>query len=397
MHALEGVRVVDISTMLAAPLSAMLMADFGADVIKIERPTGDPARTQGWAVNGSSLWWKLVSRNKRNLSIDLKQGEGKQLLVDLLREADVLVENFRPGKLEALGLGPEALHEINPSLVILRTTGWGQDGPYSGRPGFGTLAEAVSGFAHVTGQVDGPPTLPPFGLADGVAGYLGAYAIMVALWHREHTEGRPGQVIDNSLFEPLFALLGPQSLVYDQLGEVQNRWGNRTPFAAPRNMYQAKDGRWLALSASAEQIVARVFKAIGTPELIGDPRFANVNTRLEHVDELDALIQDKIGQMTTDEVLDAFARESATIAPVYSIAEIFSDPHYAARGSITTIEDEEVGTLRMQAPTPRLSSTPGEVKWGGAVPGRYTEEVLREVLGLRDNEIMRLRESKVVG
>ena len=276
---LTGVRVLDLGTVYAAPIAAMLLGDYGADVVKVEHPRGDPARTHGHSKDGHGLWWKVISRNKRTVTLNLGRPEGRELLERLVADADVLIENFRPGVMEKWGLGPERLHELNPGLVMLRVTGFGQFGPYAKRRAFGTLAEAMSGFAHQTGQPDGPPTLPPFGLADGVTGLAGAIAVLLALYHRDTNGGR-GQVIDVSLLEPLLTLLGPGPSVYDQLGIVPGRHGNRSPNNAPRNTYVTRDGRWVAISASATSIAERVMRLVGRPDIAEQPWFASARERV---------------------------------------------------------------------------------------------------------------------
>ena len=286
--ALEGVRVVDAASLFAGPVICTMLGDHGADVIKVEHPSGDNLRKLGWEKDGVSLWWALIGRNKRSVTLKLSDPEGAEAMKKLLATADVFVENFRTGTLERWGLGPDVLHEINPGLVIVRTTGFGQTGPYATRPGFGTLAESISGYAHINGFPDGPPTLPPFALGDGVAALTGAFAAMMALRWREN--GGSGQVIDLSIYEPLFWILGPQASVYDQLGIVHNRTGNRAPFTAPRNAYLSKDGRWLGLSGSSQSIAERVMRLVGKPEMVDEPWFQNHAGRLEHQDELDEAI-----------------------------------------------------------------------------------------------------------
>ena len=286
---LAGLKVIDAAVLFAGPVIGTLLADFGADVIKVEHPKGDALRTLGWQKDGVSLWWAFVSRNKRLVSIDFGEPEGAALLKELVKDADVLIESFRPGTFERWGLGPDVLHAINPGLVMVRCSGYGQTGPYSPRPGFGTVAESISGYAHINGQPDGPPTLPPFALGDGVASMFGTFATMFALWHRNVNHG-PGQVIDLAIYEPLFWLLGPQALVYDQLGYVQNRTGSSTDWTAPRNAYQTSDGKWLGMSASSQSIAERVMKLVGHAEVVQEPWFADHAGRVEHQDLLNEYI-----------------------------------------------------------------------------------------------------------
>jgi formyl-CoA transferase len=392
---LEGVKVVDVATLGAGPWLATRLADFGADVVKVEHPSaGDPMRLLGWFDEGVPLWWKIDSRNKRCITADLKQPEGQEILRRLVREADVLIENFRPGTLERWGIGYTELREENPGLIMVRVTGWGQDGPYADRPGFGTLAEAISGWAHLNGFPENPPTLPPMALGDSVASVLGAFATMVALYHRD-ARGGEGQVIDLAIYESLFSLIGQQVILYDRLGVVPQRTGNSFPFVAPRNVYRTKDGLYVALAASTPAIFERVARAIGRPELVDDPRFADNSARLEHRDELDGIIAAWTAERTQREVLEVFERHEAAIAPVYDIAQIFADPHYEARGAIVTVDDAELGPTRTADVFPRLSRTPGSVRHLGPRSGADTERVLEE-LGYASEEIERFQEARVV-
>ena len=377
---LAGLKVIDCATVFAGPLSAMVLGDFGADVIKIEHPDGDALRKMGAAKDGHGLWWKVTGRNKRAIVLDLHDPDGKEVFKALVKDADVLVENFRTGTLERWGLGWETLSEINPRLVMLRVTGFGQTGPYKHRAGFGTIAEAFSGFAHVTGEASGPPTLPPFGLADGVAAYHGVFAIMFAIYERDVQGSGKGQYIDLSLYEPLFSLLGAQASTYDQTGVIQNRTGNRSVNNAPRNAYKTKDGRWVALSAAAPSITRRVMELTGGKEVASDPRFATTMGRVKHVEEVDGIVGGWIARHTLAEVLDAFDKAKAAIGPVYDVAQILDDPQYKARDSVTTIADKDLGPLRMQNVFPRLSRTPGRIKHGGPRIGEHSQDVLQEMM-----------------
>ena len=292
---LSGIRVIDLATIYAGPLSATLLGDFGADVVKVEHPRGDPLRGHGPSKDGHGLWWKVVGRNKRAIILDLSTPEGRDVLLGLSASADVVIESFRPGVLERWGLGYEELSSSNPGLVLLRTTGFGQVGPYRDRPRFGTLAESMSGFASLTGEPNGPPTLPPFGLADGIAGIAGALAVMFALFHRD-VRGGHGQVIDLAIVEPIMMLLGAQPTIYDQLGHIQRRTGNRSVNNAPRNIYITSDGRWVAVSTSAGTIAERVMRLVGHPEVIQESWFRTGAGRAEHADKLDGLVGAWIGR-----------------------------------------------------------------------------------------------------
>ncbi len=393
---LEGLKVIDVSTLFAGPLVATLLADFGADVIKVEHPRGDALRTLGWAKDGVSLWWLVVNRNKRCVTLDLSKPTGQELLRQLVRDADMVVENFRPGTLERWGLGYDDLHAINPRLVMVRTTGFGQTGPMRDRPGFGTLAEAMSGFAHINGQPDGPPTLPPFALADSVAALHGAAAAMFALYHRDAGGAGEGQYIDLSIYEPLFSILGPQASVYDQLGIAQTRTGNRAPFTAPRKAYQSRDGTWLGLSASSQSVAERVMRLVGRDDLVDQPWFKDHAGRLDHQDELDEAIGDWIGERTADEVLDRFAEHEAAVAPVYSIAEIFEDSQYRARETIIEVEHDRLGPVKIQNVVPRLSRTPGAIRHLGAELGAHNEEIFAGELGYSRDDLEAWRREGVV-
>lgn len=392
---LEGVRVLDLGTVYAAPIAAMLLGDFGADVIKVEHPRGDPARTHGHNKDGHGLWWKVISRNKRAVTLDLGRPEGRELLEGLVRDADVLIENFRPGVMERWELGPDRLHELNPGLVMLRVTGFGQHGPYAQRRAFGTLAEAMSGFAHQTGQPDGPPTLPPFGLADGVTGLAGAVAVVLALYHRDANGGR-GQVLDVSLLEPLLTLLGPGPSVYDQLEIVPGRHGNRSPNNAPRNTYKTRDGRWVAISASATSIAERVMRLVGRPDIAEQPWFSSARERVRHGDQLDDIVASWIGAREFDDVMARFHEAGAAIAPILDVEQLVNDPQVEALDAITTVEDEDLGPLRMQNVMFRMAQTPGGIRFAGRRLGQDNEAVYAERLGIDPDRLDALRADGVI-
>jgi crotonobetainyl-CoA:carnitine CoA-transferase CaiB-like acyl-CoA transferase/citrate lyase beta subunit len=379
---LRGIRVLDLSSLYAAPLIATNLGDFGADVVKVEHPRGDDARRWGLSKDGVPIWWKVISRNKQVIALDLNEQGDRDVARRLAATADVVIENFRPGRMESWELGPEDLRRQNPGLVYVRVTGFGQTGPLSSQPGFGTLAEAFSGFAHITGTSDGPPTLPPFGLADGVAGLVGTYATMIALYWRD-ARGGEGQVIDLSLYEPLFSILGPQVSEYQQLGVIQERQGNRSPRTAPRNAYRTSDDQWVAISGGTQQVVNRIFAAIGQPDLRDEPRFADAAGRREHADEVDALLADWIAAHPLEEVLARFDAAQAPIAPVYDAAHILDDPQYRARSSIVEVSDPELGQVTMPGIVPRLSKTPGSIRHTGPTAiGADTDVVLAALRGI---------------
>jgi crotonobetainyl-CoA:carnitine CoA-transferase CaiB-like acyl-CoA transferase len=392
---LTGIRVLDLGTVYAAPITAMLLGDYGADVTKIEHPRGDPARTHGPSKDGHGLWWKVISRNKRTATLVLSRPEGREIMERLVADADVLIENFRPGVMEKWGLGPDRLLQINPDLVMLRVTGFGQTGPYAQRRAFGTLAEAMSGLAHQTGQSDGPPTLPPFGLADGVAASSGAYAVMLALYHRDrHAAG--GQVIDLSLLGPLLAILGPGPSAYDQLGAVPGRHGNRSANNAPRNAYRTRDGRWVAISASATPIAERVMAVVGRPDIAARDWFDSARERVRHADELDPIVGDWIAARRFDEVMTAFEDAGAAIAPIYDMEQVADDPHVQATDMITTVADDDLGPLKMQNLLFRLQGSPGRIRFTGRSLGQDNEAIYGERLGLDDEQIAEMREQGLI-
>jgi crotonobetainyl-CoA:carnitine CoA-transferase CaiB-like acyl-CoA transferase len=366
---LEGVRVVDMATVVAGPGSARYLADFGADVIKVERPGGDSTRSMGWTLPGDSdsLFWKLINRGKRSVVLDLKDSEDRDRMLDLLEEADVLVENMRPGKLEELGLGPTVLHSRNPRLVILRVTGFGQTGPYSGRPGFATIADALSGWSDLSGEPGGAPLLPPVALADEVSSLVGAFSVMVALRHAERTG--EGQAIDVNLWESMLQVMGPLPAAWAQLGYLQPRLGSGIPYTVPRGTYKCSDGTWVAISTSSESVAGRVLSLLG---LSSDPRFSNFSLRFEHREELEELMGEWIASHTWEEAQNAFEEVDAAIARVYNMADIAEDPHVIARNSLIVVDG-----VTMQNVVARLSLTPGAVRWAGPSLGDHNDHGFR--------------------
>jgi crotonobetainyl-CoA:carnitine CoA-transferase CaiB-like acyl-CoA transferase len=357
-----------MATVFAGPGAARHLADFGADVIKVESPAGDGVRRLGWfpPEGGDSYTWKLLGRNKRAIVLDLKTDAGRDALLVLAADADVLVENFRPGTIERLGLGPDVLLARNPRLVLLRVTGFGQDGPYASRPGFATMAEAMSGFAAINGEPDGPPLLPPIALTDEVAALAGAFAVMVALRHRDASG--EGQVVDVNLLESMLQMMSALPSAAAHLGYEQPRLGSGIPYTVPRGTYQCADDRWVAISTSTESIAHRVLQLLG---LGNDPRFATFEGRAAHREELDRAVAEWIGARPSSDVMAAFEQAEAAIAPVYSMRDLLADPHVKARAVFV-----EVDGVVMQAPVARMSRTPGEVRWAGRPLGTDTESVL---------------------
>lgn len=396
MKALEGVRVLDAAALAAGPLVATYLGELGAEVIKIEQPgTGDAIRKWGAQKNGQGLMWKSVGRNKRTATLNMRQPAGQDLLRKLAATADVIVVNTRPSTLEKWGLSYESLSEENPGLVMLHVTGFGAGGPYTDRPGFGTLGEAMSGFAHTTGQKDGPPTLPSFMLADGVAALTGTYAVLAALYHRD-TQGGTGQLIDLNLIEPLARLLEQSILTYDQLGTVQTRFGNKWDISAPRNTYRTKDDQWIAVSGSAPTIARRVFKAIGRADLLERSDFSDPQQRLQNADAVDAAVAEWVLERTLDDAMAVFEREEVAAAPVYDAPGLLADPHLQARNTYAPVEDPDLGPIRMQAPVPRLTKTPAVIEHSGRDLGADNEYVYQEILGLSAAEMADLRSSNTI-
>ena len=396
---LDGLRVVDCSGMIAGGFATTQLADFGADVIKVEHPAGtDPLREWPPYDEGVSLWWKSIARNKRCVTLDLSTPEGSALLLDLIADADVLFENFRPGTMEKWGLGPDRLHEENPGLIVVRQSGYGQTGPRSAKPGFGTVAEGISNWAHVNGFPDSKPLLPPISLGDLTAATFAVQGVMFALFERD--VGRAGgsgegQVIDMSLYEPLFRLFVSEVEAYDRLGEVRERIGNHHESAAPRNVYETADG-YMTLSASAQSIFENVAEAIDRPDIVDDPRFATNEARVDHADELDGIVEAWTRERSTDEAIAEMEAADAIVGPVYDMADIFEDEQYAARDDIVEMEDDDLGSLKTAAPVPRLTRTPGTVDHAGPGHGEHNDEVYLSELGLDESAYDRLREEGVI-
>ena len=391
---LQGITVVEAATLFAGPLAATHLGDFGADVVKVEHPRmPDAARGHGPAKDGVGLWFKTIGRNKRFITLDLGRPGGQDVMRRMLASADVLIENFRPGTLERWNLDPIALLDLNPRLVIARVTAFGQIGPYASRPGFGSLAEAMSGFAAVTGEPDGPPTLPPFGLADGIAALATAFAVLAALRERDRT-GR-GQVVDLAIIEPMLSMMGGQLTAYDQLGYLQPRTGNRSANNAPRNVYRTADGDWVAVSSSSQSIAERIMTLVGRPDLVAQPWFASGRGRAEHVDEVDPPVADWILARETSEVVAAFEAAQAAVGPVYDAAGVLADPQFRALDTVVEVDDPELGALRMQNVLFRLSATPGSIRWTARPPGADTDAVLAE-FGLSAMDVAQLRVDGVV-
>ena len=402
---LTGLKVLDLSIIVAGGTATSLMADFGADVVKVERPgTGDPLRNWGPFAKGVSLWWKVHSRNKKSVTLNLAIPEGQELLKNLAAKADLLVEGFRPGAMERWGLGPDDLHRVNPGLIMVRFSGFGQTGPYKDRPGFGTIAECMSGYVGMTGFPDSPPVLPPVPLADEISGVFGAMAGMMALYHRDAsssngsaaTEGRRGQVIDVSLFEPLFRLCIPHVTMYDLLGISRERVGNDFPDAAPRSLYQTGDSRWLGLSATSQSTFESLTAAMGLPELADDDRFKDNAARMDNREALNEALRAWLGQRSTSEVMEQVIPAGGVVGPVYDAAQIADDPHYREREDILEIDDPELGKTKMLGIVPKFSDTPGSVEHAGPTLGEHNLQVYSSWLDYSEQDIEELARRGVI-
>lgn len=393
---LAGMRVLDAGNMIAGPLAATQMADFGADVIKLELPeTGDSMRHWAPMKEGRSLWWKVIARNKRLVTLTLSTPKGQEIFRELVKTADVLIENYRPGTFERWGLGYAELSKINPRLVMVRVSGFGQTGPYAKRGGYGTIAEAFSGIPSFTGAADRPPTLPGFPMADSVASTFAAMSALMAIYNRDHGTGL-GQEIDVSLYEPLFRLVESQVIGFDQLGIVKQRIGNRMAEDSPRNTYVTKDNRWVGVSASSQRTYERLAHAIGMPEIAVDPRFINNDLRCQNDAALDEIIAKWFAQRTCDEVMALFEKAEVVAGPVLDIRDIVQDPHYIARENIVPVHDDDFGEVRMQGVVPRFKDTPGEVRHAGRALGADNHEVFVDMLGMAESEFDDLKAQGVI-
>jgi crotonobetainyl-CoA:carnitine CoA-transferase CaiB-like acyl-CoA transferase len=394
--ALHGIRVIDAATLAAGPMVATALGEYGAEVIKVEQPgAGDPLRTWGDCRDGIGLVWKSMSRNKRCVTLDLRQAAGQAVLHRLLAVSDVLVVNARPSALERWGLHYESVHAAHPHLVMLHVSGYGRGGPASDRPGFGTLAEAMSGFAHLTGQPEGPPTLPPFMLADGVAALAATYAVMMALYHRD-VHGGGGQLVDVNLIEPLARLLESATLAYDQLGVVPQRVGNRFDASAPRNAYRTADDKWLAISSAAPTIAARVFRAIDRADLADDPDYVDPVRRQARALEVDGLVATWVRRHTLQEAMTVFERADVAAAPIYDAPQLLADEHLRARGTFVRVDDPDLGAMTVQAPVAVLTETPGRIDHLGGALGADNAAIYGELLGLDAEHLAALRAASVI-
>jgi len=390
---LDGVRVLDLTRLIAGNMLTLQLADFGAEVIKIETPgKGDPLRA--WQDEGVACHWKTYARNKKSLTLNLREPDAIEILLDLTESADVLVENFRPGRLEEMGLGPDDLHKRNPKLVLARISGFGQTGPYREKPGFGSLVEALSGFADRNGFPDREPVLPPLALADMIAGLYGAMAVLIAVREVE-VKGGGGQIIDLSLLEPIFSVLGPEAMTHKVTGKVKQRMGSGSNTSSPRNAYATRDGKWIALSASIQSMAERVFRVIGRDDMIDDPRFRTNPDRVKHRDQVDEILGGWIKQRDQSDVLEIFGKGEVTASPIYDISDIVKDPHFREREILVDVPDRDLGEAPMHNVIPRLSETPGTFRLPAPELGEHTEALLAE-LGIDAGKLEDLRARGVI-
>lgn len=394
--ALHGLKVVECATVVAAPLCGRLLADFGADVLHVEHPKkGDPLRDFGFTKDGINPWWKYYGRNKKFITLDISKPKGKDILYKLLAEADVFIENFTPGRLEKWGITYEELNAINPRLVMVRVSGYGQTGPYSQQPGFGTIAEVMSGFAEMTGEPDGSPTLPQFPLADTCAGFYAALATMFAVYNRDSGGSGKGQMVDVSILESLFSILGPNALVHHVTGKSPTRIGNRAPTSSPRNIYRTKDNRWVAIASATQSTAVRLFELMGQPDLVNDPRFSTNGNRVKNSDEVDRIVSGWVEKFTRQEITTLLRDNGVPVGPVNNVEDILHDPHAIAREMIVEKADKDGRTWRMEGIFPKLSRTPGAVENLGGELGSDNELVFN-ALGISSEDMAELKKENII-
>lgn len=394
---LTGLRILDIATIIAAPFAGTLLADMGADVVKLELPgVGDGMRGFPPFKEGKSLWWKAANRGKQFGTLDLRKKEGAELLLKMLPEFDVLIENFKPGTLDRWGLDIETLWKANPKLVVLRTTAFGQTGPYIGKPGFARIFEAMGGLTHITGDTDRPPVHTGYPISDAFGGVFGAMSILAAVYKVRSDENAKGEEIDLSLTEATFRLLDFLAIEYDQLGVVRERSGNKNQYSAPSDVYLTSDKKYVSLAGSTNTTFKGNATAVGRPDLLEDPRFATNSLRVENAAELDKIFGSFIATHTLDEVVEAFDRAKGTIAPIYSVEQIFNDPQYQAREAIVSVPDEDFGSVRLQNVVPKFSQNPGKAKWTAKDLGADNNDVFERLLGLSEEEIDSYRERGII-
>jgi len=390
---LEGITVLDLSRLVAGNMLSLQLADFGAEVIKVEDPDkGDPLRA--WRVEGRSLFWKAYARNKKSITLDLRKSRAKELLLTFAKRSQVLIENYRPGTLERMGLAPSTIQARNSRLIIVRVSGWGQTGPYAQKPGVGTLVEGMSGYAAKTGFADRAPVLPPTALADMVAWLYGAYATMVALREVE-AKGGKGQVIDLSLLEPIHSVIGADAATYKAAGIIPKRQGSRSNITSPRNVYKTRDGRWISISASMQSMAERLYAAVGVPDMTKDPRFADNSARLAHPEEAERPVAQFIASHDCADCLAIFEKAEVTAAPIYDIDQFVADPHVQARQIVVDVPDEEIGSVTVHNVIPRLSANPGALRRPAPKLGEHTAEILARI-GIGADQLSVFRDEGIV-
>lgn len=394
---LEGVRVVEMGSLLAGPFCGQLLGDFGAEVIKVEPPDrGDPMRVWGrHRKNDRTLWWPIIARNKKSVTLNLRKEEGQELARRLIGGADVLVENFRPGTMECWGLGYDELSGINPGLIMVRVSGFGQTGPYRKQAGFGSIGEAMGGIRHVTGFPDQPPPRVGISLGDSLAATFGALGALTALYHRDAHGGR-GQVVDVGIYEAVLALMESTIPEYELTGHVRGRTGTVLPFVAPSNIYPTRDEDYVLIAGNADTVFVRLARALGHPEWAEDERYATHHARGENMEELDALISDWTRERTVGEVLEAMDEAGVPAGKVFTARDMVEDPHYVARENVVRVEDPEIGEVPMQNVVPRFTGTPGEVRWTGPALGEHNDDIYGDLLGLDGEEQKGLRERGII-
>lgn len=394
---LEGIRILDLSTVIAAPFGATLLADFGADVIKVEMPgVGDPLRNLGPYYEGEGLRWPGIARNKKSLTLDLRQEEGKEILRELVKKSDMIIENFRTGTLEKWGVGYEVLKEINPDLVMIRVTGYGQTGPYAHKAGFGTPATAFSGFTYLHGYPDRPPISPSFSLTDYVTGIYVAFAAVTALYHRDCQEEGTGQFVDVSLYESMFRMMEFLVTDYDVTGTIKERSPGLSGHSAPAGNFLTKDGSWIILVTSSDKTFERLAKAMGREDMLTDERYSTNSVRLTRFEEVNGIVADWVRTKTKDELQTYLDECGVPMSQIYSIRDIFEDPQYKARENIVEVEHPRLGKVKIPGVVPKFSETPGSIRQIAPDLGEHTDEILKDIIGLDDESIAKLKEKKVI-
>lgn len=395
--ALEGLRVLEMGQLIAGPFASRLLAEFGADVIKVESPTtGDPIRTWRIVENGTSLWWYVQSRNKKSITLDLRQEEGQEIIRRLVKEIDIIIENFRPGTMEKWGLSYEELKKINPKLIMLRVSGYGQDGPYRDKPGFGSIGEAMGGLRYITGYPDRPPTRVGISIGDSLSALYAVIGALMAVYHRDVNGTGEGQVIDVALYESVFSLMESVIPEYDRVRVIRERTGSTLPGITPSNTYACADGKYVVIGANGDAIFKRLMNAIGRTDIAEDPRFENNAKRSEHAEYLDGIIEEWTKSMPFNEVIKYLDKARVPAGSIYSVEDILNDPHYQARQMIQDVEVEGLGNLKMPGIVPKMSATPGSIEWAGPKLGQHTEDVLKENLQLTKEQIEELKDKGII-